>query len=188
MIIPLTARDKSHIHDGVTYIKLGGRAFSLRIEGFAGPDRRVPEDHRSGHPAPPPVPSKRGGGPPTGQESVIVEHASARSPDHPAPPPAALASAPTALTPSPGAAVATTTDPAALSLLASASADQPVSRMQSQPLGPESREYARCDLCGEHLGEHAGHFHMVSPLTARHVSVCRTCRRAALSEGYRPRA
>jgi len=51
-----------------------------------------------------------------------------------------------------------------------------------------SREYAVCDLCGEQLGRHAGHFHMVSPLTARHVSVCRTCRRAALSEGYRPRA
>ena len=51
-----------------------------------------------------------------------------------------------------------------------------------------SLEYARCDLCGEPLGSHAGHFPMVSPLTARHVSVCRTCRRAALSEGYRPRA
>ena len=51
-----------------------------------------------------------------------------------------------------------------------------------------SREYAVCDLCGGQLGRHSGHFHMVSPLTARHVSVCRTCRRAALSEGYRPRA
>jgi len=51
-----------------------------------------------------------------------------------------------------------------------------------------SREYSVCDLCGAQLGRNAGHFHMVSPLTARHVSVCRTCRRAALSEGYRPRA
>ncbi len=47
---------------------------------------------------------------------------------------------------------------------------------------------AHCDLCGEPLSEHAGHFAMTSPLTARKVTVCRTCRRAALSEGYRPRA
>ncbi len=50
-----------------------------------------------------------------------------------------------------------------------------------------AREYARCDLCGEPLGRHAGRFPMVSPLTARYVTVCRTCRRAALGEGYRPR-
>jgi hypothetical protein len=67
-------------------------------------------------------------------------------------------------------------------------AGQAVPIAPPRPLGPVSREYARCDLCGEQLGEHAGHFHMVSPLTARHVSVCRTCRRAALGEGYRPRA
>jgi hypothetical protein len=54
-------------------------------------------------------------------------------------------------------------------------------------VGAEAREYARCDLCGEPLGRDAGHFPMVSPLTARHVTVCRTCRRATLSEGYRPR-
>jgi len=51
-----------------------------------------------------------------------------------------------------------------------------------------AREYAHCDLCGQPLGRDAGQFHMVSPLTARRVSVCRTCRRAALSEGYRPRS
>jgi hypothetical protein len=53
--------------------------------------------------------------------------------------------------------------------------------------GAAAQDYARCDLCGEPLGRHAGRFPMVSPLTARHVTVCRTCRRAALSEGYRPR-
>jgi hypothetical protein len=51
-----------------------------------------------------------------------------------------------------------------------------------------AREYAHCDLCGQPLGRDVGQFHMVSPLTARRVSVCRTCRRAALSEGYRPRS
>jgi hypothetical protein len=50
-----------------------------------------------------------------------------------------------------------------------------------------AREYARCDLCGDPLGRLAGRFPMVSPLTARYVTVCRTCRRAALGEGYRPR-
>ena len=61
-------------------------------------------------------------------------------------------------------------------------------RLARRPVTSSSREYAVCDLCGGQLGRNSGHFHMVSPLTARHVSVCRTCRRAALSEGYRPRA
>ena len=72
---------------------------------------------------------------------------------------------------------------------ASAPAAAPaVPKARPRLVDPVSLEYARCDLCGEPLGSHAGHFPMVSPLTARHVSVCRTCRRAALSEGYRPRA
>jgi len=112
----------------------------------------------------------------------MVEQASARSPD---PDPTALAAAltgsPTAPAPSPG-------EAPKLSLITAPAAGQPAPRVLPQPLGPESREYALCDLCGEHLGAHSGHFHMVSPLTARHVSVCRTCRRAALGEGYRPRA
>jgi len=61
---------------------------------------------------------------------------------------------------------------------------QPVAKRGT---GAVAREYARCDLCGEPLGHHAGRFPMVSPLTARYVTVCRTCRRAALGEGYRPR-
>ncbi len=111
----------------------------------------------------------------------MVQHASARSAD---PDPTALSALPTGspagLAPSPG-------DSPKLSLI-TAAAGQPAQTRLPQPLGPESREYALCDLCGEPLGVHSGHFHMVSPLTARHVSVCRTCRRAALGEGYRPRA
>jgi len=57
-----------------------------------------------------------------------------------------------------------------------------------RPVPLEVVDVAHCELCGQPLGEHAGHFHMVSPLTARRVTVCRTCRRAALSEGYLPRA
>lgn len=66
-------------------------------------------------------------------------------------------------------------------------AAQPVPKARPRLAGA-SREYERCDLCGESLGGRWSQFAMVSPLTARHVSVCRTCRRAALSEGYRPRA
>jgi hypothetical protein len=112
----------------------------------------------------------------------MVQHASARSPD---PDPAALAAAltgtPTGSAPSPG-------ETPTLSLVTAPTAGLPAPWVLPQPHGAESREYAVCDLCGEHLGVHSGHFHMVSPLTARHVSVCRTCRRAALGEGYRPRA
>jgi len=71
----------------------------------------------------------------------------------------------------------------------SAPLDAPAAKTptRARPVTGSSREYAVCDLCGAQLGRNAGHFHMVSPLTARHVSVCRTCRRAALGEGYRPR-
>ena len=111
----------------------------------------------------------------------MVQHASARSPD---PDPAALAAA---LTGAPAGSASIPAESPKLSLITTA-AGQPAPRVLPQPLGPESREYALCDLCGEHLGVHAGHFHMVSPVTARSVSVCRTCRRAALGEGYQPRA
>jgi hypothetical protein len=112
----------------------------------------------------------------------MAQHVSARSPDQltPALPPAALSGSPTGSLTHPA-------DPAESSPTAAAAA-QPAPRALARPMAPVSRQYARCDLCGELLGEHSGHFHMVSPLTARHVSVCRTCRRAALGEGYRPRA
>ena len=45
-------------------------------------------------------------------------------------------------------------------------------------------EVPRCDLCDDPLGGR-GH-RLVSPHDAFLVVVCRTCRRAALSEGYRP--
>jgi hypothetical protein len=112
----------------------------------------------------------------------MVQHASVRSPDlDPAALPAALTGSPAGPASSPG-------ESPKLSLITAPAAGQPAPRVLPQPLGPESREYALCDLCGAHLGVHSGHFHMVSPLTARSVSVCRTCRRAALGEGYQPRA
>jgi hypothetical protein len=45
----------------------------------------------------------------------------------------------------------------------------------------------RCALCGASLVGKRERYRMVSPLVAMgKVTVCRTCRRAALSEGYRP--
>ena len=45
----------------------------------------------------------------------------------------------------------------------------------------------RCALCGSSLVGKRERYRMVSPLVAMGtVTVCRTCRRAALSEGYRP--
>ncbi len=106
------------------------------------------------------------------------------SPAHSAPSASGLASSPA----SSGASASGQTDVTANPADSAALAAQPVPKARPRLLGTVSREYARCDLCGESLGSHAGQFPMVSPLTARRVSVCRTCRRAALSEGYRPRA
>jgi hypothetical protein len=49
-----------------------------------------------------------------------------------------------------------------------------------------SLDDARCALCGATLVGHE-RFHLVSPLVSMGgVTVCRGCRKAALSEGYRP--
>jgi hypothetical protein len=45
----------------------------------------------------------------------------------------------------------------------------------------------RCALCGVRLEEGAQRFMVVSPQSVdRPLSVCHTCRNAALTEGYRP--
>ena len=47
-------------------------------------------------------------------------------------------------------------------------------------------EDVRCALCGASLVGKRERYRMVSPLvTMGKVTVCRTCRRAAFSEGYR---
>jgi len=82
------------------------------------------------------------------------------------------------------AAPAVASEPAPVTPLKRPSAPVKATRPASRPVLVESF----CDLCGTSLDEHTGHYYMVSPLTARKVAVCRTCRRAALGEGYRPRA
>ncbi len=45
----------------------------------------------------------------------------------------------------------------------------------------------RCDLCGNVLPERGQRFHVLSPRPRASVmTVCHTCRKAALGEGYRP--
>jgi len=45
----------------------------------------------------------------------------------------------------------------------------------------------RCALCGAHLEEGTQRFTVISPRSAERVlTVCGACRKAVLSEGYRP--
>ena len=62
--------------------------------------------------------------------------------------------------------------------------EEPVSGQAANVLTIET---ARCGLCGASLKGSKLKFHMVSPRSAGvTVTVCRTCNRAAVSEGYRP--
>jgi hypothetical protein len=57
--------------------------------------------------------------------------------------------------------------------------------LEAAPVTP--LEEVRCALCGASLVGKRERFKVVSPLVSMgRVTVCRTCRRAALSEGYRP--
>jgi hypothetical protein len=48
-------------------------------------------------------------------------------------------------------------------------------------------DHSHCSLCGRPLDGDARRFSLVSPIGAgEHVTVCSTCHRAALGEGYRP--
>lgn len=49
-----------------------------------------------------------------------------------------------------------------------------------------SIESAHCALCGSKLGTRSLRYHVVSPQRCEMITVCHTCHRAALSEGYRP--
>jgi predicted RNA-binding Zn-ribbon protein involved in translation (DUF1610 family) len=45
---------------------------------------------------------------------------------------------------------------------------------------------AHCALCGAKLTARALRYHVVSPQYCDMITVCNTCRKAALGEGYRP--
>lgn len=44
----------------------------------------------------------------------------------------------------------------------------------------------RCALCGAKLTAHSLRHQLVPPQSAHPITVCHTCQRAALGEGYRP--
>ena len=63
----------------------------------------------------------------------------------------------------------------------------PESQFQGPPAEVRSIDSGRCALCGAQLGARSLRYHLVSPLCCdAPITVCHTCRRAALGEGYRP--
>jgi len=56
-----------------------------------------------------------------------------------------------------------------------------------QPPAPvRSIDGAHCALCGTKLSARSLRYRVVSPQSCDLVTVCRTCHKAALGEGYRP--
>jgi len=49
-----------------------------------------------------------------------------------------------------------------------------------------SIDSAHCALCGAKLSARALRYHVVSPQCCDMITVCHTCHKAALGEGYRP--
>ena len=54
------------------------------------------------------------------------------------------------------------------------------------PATVRSIDSAHCGLCGAQLSARALRYHVVSPQRCEMMTVCHTCRRAALGSGYRP--
>ena len=160
--------------------------------GFAGPEGRVRDTTAPDTPRRSPPPRRRGDGPPPDRRVSCGTCSAAQPPDH-------ATSAPTSRR-VPRVAAPHARDRASPSRRGR-SAARPGRVAASRAAGPRQPDSRRSPAAWPRVARvrplrplrrasrrHAGHFHMVSPLTARHVSVCRTCRRAALSEGYRPRA
>ena len=59
--------------------------------------------------------------------------------------------------------------------------------VSTQAASVVTMEAVRCSLCGTPLKGNRLRFHMVPPrFSGVTVTVCSTCRRAAIGEGYRP--
>jgi hypothetical protein len=54
------------------------------------------------------------------------------------------------------------------------------------PATVRSIDSAHCALCGAKLSARSLRYRVVSPQSCDLVTVCRTCHKAALGEGYRP--
>ena len=56
----------------------------------------------------------------------------------------------------------------------------------SSPATVRSIDSAHCGLCGAKLSARALRYHVISPQRCEMMTVCHTCRKASLGEGYRP--
>ena len=54
------------------------------------------------------------------------------------------------------------------------------------PAPVRSIDSAHCALCGSKLSARALRYRVVSPQCCEMITVCHTCHKAALGEGYRP--
>lgn len=54
------------------------------------------------------------------------------------------------------------------------------------PADVRSIDSAHCALCGSKLTARSLRYHLVSPHCCEMITVCHTCHKAALGEGYRP--
>lgn len=54
------------------------------------------------------------------------------------------------------------------------------------PVTIRRSESAHCGLCGARLSAKELRYHVISPQCCETITVCRTCHKAALGEGYRP--
>jgi hypothetical protein len=61
-----------------------------------------------------------------------------------------------------------------------------VAPVTTPPATVSSIDSAHCALCGAKLSARALRYHVVSPQVCEMITVCRTCHKAALGEGYRP--
>ena len=60
-------------------------------------------------------------------------------------------------------------------------------RPDTAPADVRAIDSARCSLCGAKLGAHALRHRVVSPQScALTLTVCHTCNKAGVGEGYRP--
>jgi hypothetical protein len=65
-------------------------------------------------------------------------------------------------------------------------AETNVTDAQLPPAAVRSIDSAHCGLCGAPLSARSLHYHVVSPQSVDPLTVCHTCHRAAIGEGYRP--
>ena len=64
--------------------------------------------------------------------------------------------------------------------------DGHIAPVTTPPATVRSIDSAHCALCGAKLSAKSLRYHVVSPQACEMITVCHTCHKAALGEGYRP--